>query len=388
MKQKIYSVFAAAALFLTTMLTPLTACAAGGLDFYTDYPGLSVRAGESQSITMYVENNTGNGLDADLSVVTMPEGWEGYFAGGGSQISSVHVQNGDYASVTFNLEIPDDAEEGNYTVELQAADSAGLSDMLTLHLDIQEIQYGQGSFSAEYPEQEGASGTSFSFNTTLINNSAADQSYSLSAQAPDGWQVSFKPSGESTQVASIEVTSASSQGLTVNVTPPENVEAGEYTIPLSAISASDSLSTELKINITGTYALDLSTPNGLLSFDAHANKESDVTLSVTNNSNVDLQNITMTSSAPSGWNVTFDTSTIDVLEAGSTVEISAHVTPGDSAMTGDYVTSFTASCAEVSDSAEFRVSVKTETIWGVVAILIILALICGVGAVFKKYGRR
>lgn len=388
MKKKIFSVFAVFTLLAAIILLPADAYAAGGLDFYTDYPGLSVKAGDSQNISMYISNETGSSMDASLSILSMPDGWEGYFSGNGSRISQVHVQNGSEASVSFNLQIPEDAQDGTYTVQLQAASDSGFSDVVNLTMDIQEIQYGQGSFDAEYPEQEGASGTTFSFNTTLINNSADAQSYSLSAQAPAGWQISFKPSGESTQVASIEVDSASSQGLTVTAVPPENVEAGEYTIPISAISAGDSLSTELKVTITGTYALELSTPSGLLSFDAHANKASDVTLTVTNNSNVELQNLTLASSAPSGWNVTFDTPSIDVLEAGSTLEVAAHVTPGSSAMTGDYVTSFTVSCSEVSDSADFRVSVKTETVWGIVAILIILALLAGVGAVFKKYGRR
>lgn len=388
MKRRIYSISAAFLLLFFTVLTSVPAFAAGGLEFYTDYPGVSVKAGDSQSISMYVSNTSGSGLDADLSIVSIPEGWEGYFSGNGSQVSRVHVENGAESTVTFNLEIPEDAGEGSYTVQLQAVSDTGLTDVTDLVFSIQEVQYGQGSFEAEYPEQEGASGTAFSFSTTLVNNGAADQSYSLAAQAPAGWQVSFQPSGESTQVASIEVAAASSQGLTVSVTPPENVEAGEYTIPVSAASASDTLETELAVTITGTYALDLSTPSGLLSFDAHANKESDVTLSITNNSNVDLQNITLTSSAPSGWTVTFDESSIDVLEAGATREITAHVTPGDSAMTGDYVTTMTASCSEVSDTAEFRVSVKTDTIWGIVAILIILALIAGVSAVFKKYGRR
>lgn len=375
-------------LLVTAIVSPLNVSAAGGLELYTDYPGMSVKAGDSQSISMYISNETGSNIDASLNIVSIPEGWTGYFSGNGSQISRVHIQNGSEAPVAFNLQIPDDAQEGSYTVQLQADSDSGFSDVQELTFDIQEIQYGQGSFEAEYPEQEGASGTTFSFNATLINNGASDQSYSLSAQAPAGWQVSFRPSGESTQVASIEVPSSTSQGLTVNVVPPENIEAGDYTIPLNAISAGDSLSTELKVTITGTYALELSAPNGLLSFDAHANKESDVTLTVTNNSNVDLQNLTLTSSAPSGWTVTFDTSSIDVLEAGASQEITAHMKPGSSAMTGDYVTSFTVSCSEISDSADFRVSVKTETIWGVVAILIIIALLAGVGAVFKKYGRR
>lgn len=388
MRRKIYSMSAALLLLFLTVFSSFPAFAAGGLELYTDYPGISVKAGDSQTISMNVSNSSGSSLDADLSILSMPEGWEGYFSGNGSQISRVHVENGAEAPVTFNLEIPEDAAEGDYTVQLQAASDTGLTDVTDLVFSIQEVQYGQGSFEAEYPEQEGASGTAFSFSTTLVNNSAADQSYSLAAQAPAGWQVSFQPSGETTQVASIEVAAASSQGLTVEVTPPENVEAGEYTIPVSAISANDTLETELKVTVTGTYALDLSTPSGLLSFDAHANRESDVTLSITNNSNVDLQNITLTSSAPTDWTVTFEESSIDVLEAGATQEITAHVTPGDSAMTGDYVTTVTASCSEVSDTAEFRVSVKTDTVWGIVAVLIILALIAGVGAVFKKYGRR
>lgn len=388
MKKKIFSVLAAFTLLVTAMVLPLHVSAAGGLELYTDYPGLSVKAGESQNISMYLSNETGSSMDASLSILSIPDGWDGYFSGNGSRISKVHIQNGEDAPVTFHLQIPEETEDGSYTVQLQAVSDAGFSDLLELTFDIQEISYGQGSLEAEYPEQEGASGTNFNFNATIINNSAADQSYSLSAQTPAGWQVSFKPSGESTQVASMEVPSVSSQGLTVTVVPPENVEAGEYTIPLSAISANDSLSTELKVTITGTYALELSTPSGLLSFDAHANKASDVTLTITNNSNVDLQNVNLTSSAPTDWTVTFDTPSIDVLKAGSTLEVAAHVTPGSSAMTGDYVTSFTAGCSEVSDSADFRVSVKTETIWGAVAILIILALIGGVGAVFKKYGRR
>ena len=388
MRNKIKYVLAALALVVLAAVSPMKAQAAGGLELYTDYPGISVKAGDSQTISMYVSNTSGSGLDADLSIVSIPDGWEGYFSGSGSQISRVHVENGAESTVTFNLEIPEDAAEGDYTVQLQATSDTELTDVTDLVLSIQEVQYGQGSFEAEYPEQEGASGTAFSFSTTLVNNSAADQSYSLSAQAPAGWQVSFQPSGESTQVASIEVAAASSEGLTVSVTPPENVEAGDYTIPISATSASDTLETELTVTITGTYALELSTPSGLLSFDAHANRESDVTLSITNNSNVDLQNITLTSSAPTDWTVTFDESSIEVLEAGATQEITAHVTPGDSAMTGDYVTTITASCSETSDTAEFRVSVKTDTIWGIVAIVIILALVAGVGAVFKKYGRR
>ena len=259
---------------------------------------------------------------------------------------------------------------------------------MTMELNITEQEYGQSSFTCEYPQQEGTSGTTFNFNTTLINNGADTQSYSLSAEAPAGWQVSFKPSGSSTQVASLDVDASVSQGMTVSVVPPANVEAGEYSIPVSAISAKENLKMDLQVHITGTYNLALSTPSGLLSLDAKANKASDVTLSVTNNSNVTLSNINLNSAAPTGWVVEFDTSAIETLEPGATAEVVAHITPSDDAMTGDYVTSITASTAETTSTADFRVSVKTSSLWGIAGVLIIVALAAGIGYVFRKYGRR
>ena len=278
--------------------------------------------------------------------------------------------------------------EAGYEVVLAAQGDNAASDTLTLYLDVDQLEVSQGDFSSEYPEQEGSADTSFSFNATLINNSAAEQSYSLSANAPDGWQVAFKPSGESTQVASLSLEPAVSQGLTITVTPPNNVEAGEYTIPCSAISADESLNMELLVKVTESYDITLSTPDGLLSFDTTAGKEKDLTLTVTNNSNVAVEHVNLTASAPTDWNVSFDTPTIDVVEAGATVEVSAHVTPSSEALTGDYVVTFTADASAVSDSAEFRVAVETSVLWGFAAILIIAALLAGIGYVFRKYGRR
>ena len=367
---------------------PATAQAAGGLDLYTDYPGMTAKAGDSLSFDLELDN-MGEACDASLLVQSLPEGWEGYISGGGGQISRIHVPKGTAsATATFQLEVPADAAEGSYQVVLAADAGGGVSDTLTLDLAVSELQVSQGDFSSEYPEQEGAAGTSFSFNATLVNNSGESRSYSLSAQTPSGWQASFKPSGESTQVASIELEPGASQGLTIAVTPPENVEAGEYTIPCSAISGSETLNMELSITVTEKYQMDLTTPDGLLSFSAQAGADSDVTLSITNNGNVALENVNLTSTAPTGWNVSFDTPIIEVVEAGSTVEVTAHVTPSEDALTGDYVLTMRASTSETSDSAEFRVSVETSMVWGVVAVVILAAVLGVIGWIFRKYGRR
>lgn len=363
--------------------------AAGGIEMSTAYPGLTINAGDKLSFNLDFANGTGSGQNAALSVVSTPDGWTGYFSGNDSQVNRVFLKDGDNDSAaTFELTVPDDAKTGTYNVLLKAATDAGLVSTLKLQLTIVTEELGTSTFTAQYPEQEGASGTAFSFSTTIVNNSSSEQSYSLSTNAPDGWQVTFTPSGESTKVASITVDSKKSQGLTVSVTPPDSVQAGDYKIDCAAVSASDKLSTELSVTISGTYDLQLTTPSGLLSADAYAKKEAAVTLNVVNKGNSALQNVNLTSSAPDGWTVRFDKSTIDTIEAGATVEVIAYITPGKDALTGDYVTSITAKNNDVSSEADLRVSVKTQTVWGVVGVLLIVVVCGGLLLIFRKFGRR
>lgn len=394
MRAKLVSASVAAAMLLSA--APVYAEEnTAGIDMSTAYPGIMVKAGETVNFDLDFTSLDGSGQDVALTVESLPEEWSGYFKSSSSEISKVHVpaSSGTAMEVQedladFSLSIPAEATEGVYTVELKADAGKGLTDLLEIEVTVSEEEGGESSFSSEYPQQQGAAGASFSFETTIVNNRGTNQTYALSAEAADGWQVTFTPSGESTNVTSIAVDAGSSQGMTVSVTPPTTIEKGEYTIPCTAVSANDTLKTDLSVEITGSYSVSLSTPDGRLSFDAYANKESSVTLSITNNGNVDLTNLNLTSSAPTDWDVSFSESTIDTLEAGATKEITATIKPTEDAITGDYVTSLSISNSETSSSADFRVSVKTSTTWGIAAIAIIAVLAAALGMIFKKYGRR
>ena len=61
--------------------------------------------------------------------------------------------------------------------------------------------------------------------------------------------------------------------------------------------------------------------------------------------------------------------------------------PAAAQESGNTVT-MTANASQVSDSAEFRVAVETSMVWGFVAVVVIVALLAGIGYVFRKYGRR
>lgn len=358
------------------------------IELSTKYPSMVIKAGDSYTFDLDVDNRSGMSQDVELSIEEIPENWTGSFSASSKQVSVVHVKHEEAnTDIDFALDVPTDAADGDYEIRLKAQ-GEGYADTMTLNLTVSAEQVGESSFEVEYPSQEGDADTDFSFAATLINNTLSTQSYSFAANAPSGWDVSFMPSGETTKVAALEVESRASQGVDVAVTPPANIEAGTYEINLSATSADEKLNLDLEIVITGSYDVSLSTPSGRLSFDAYANQETAVQLSITNSGNTELTNVNLTSSAPSSWNVRFSNETIELIEAGATIETTAYVTPGEEAMSGDYVTSLTVKNSDASASADFRVTVKTETKWGVTGIAVIVVLAAAIVIIMRKYGRR
>ncbi len=369
--------------------TPAFAGTPETFEISTPYSGLTVKAGDNLNFQISLANGYKTSCDASLSVAAIPDGWTGYFSAKNTKITSAHIapQTTD-SSVTFNLTIPVDAADGQYTVTLKADCGDGRSDSTDLTLNLNAEEVGSSSFKADYPSQEGDATTAFSFNATLINNMLSQQTYSFTANAPAGWKVAVKPGSDTTQIASIAVEPRATQALAVSVTPPEDVEAGKYDITVTATSASESLPIDLKVTITGNYKLRLNTPSGLLSYDAYAKRETPIVLTIDNTGNADLTNIALSSNMPEGWTARFDPSTIDLLKSGASVQATVYVTPGSDVIAGDYTFTLTARTSQASSAQDFRVTIKTPTTWGYVGIGIIAALAVCLGLIFRRFGRR
>ena len=361
--------------------------ASEGFNLYTDTPGIYVTAGDSVSFDLHLVGGNAAEKDVSLSVSSIPDGFGGYIKSGNYEVSRVHT-SGETSDIIASLQVtvPSEASEGVHEITLHAVSEDGYEDDLTVELTVSSLEAGESNFHVEDPDQEGVSGTSFTYATPIANHTLATQNYNFSSDAPAGWNVSF--TSDSKQVSSLEIESGSSAGVTITVTPPDQTDAGEYQIGCAATSAREQLSTTLNVTILGSYDMEVSTADERLSLDAYAKKESDVDLKITNNGNITLENISLSASAPAGWEVSFDSTSIDRLEAGASVDITAHITPGSDSLTGDYITVISASCDNQSDSAEFRITVKTQTGWGVFAVVIIIAVAAGLYYVMKKYGRR
>jgi uncharacterized membrane protein len=374
----------AAAVAVSSLFVTLPVNAAGGsVEMSTSYPGISTKPGQDVTFDLDFDNRAADGTSVELSSSGLPKGWSDEFTGGGRKISAVYVKSGEQnALVTYKVTIPDDTAKGTYNVTIRGNQSA-----LKLTFDVTDEETGDSGLTTDDTTQEGPTGTTFSYSVTLQNNSAADQTYALSAKTADGWSAVFKPADGSNDVASIDVAAHASATLNVKVTPPEKVAAGDYEIPISAVSSEQNLSATLKAKITGTYGVEVTTSDQTLSFNANAGHEKDVPVKIHNTGNIDLSAVALSVTAPDGWDASFDTGKIATIAAGDTADATLKVTPSKNAVSGDYALTVSASNDNTSSDASFRATVKTGTAWGIAGVVIIVAVIALLMGIIRKFGR-
>lgn len=233
---------------------------------------------------------------------------------------------------------------------------------------------------------EGHAASTFNYSADLRNRTAEAQTYALQGEVPRGWTITFRANGK--QVTSVDVEPNSTVNVTIEIKPAEQVEEGNYAIPVRAVSGSSSGELKLEAVITGTYKIELSTPSGLLSSDIVAGREKKIDLIVKNTGTSILSDVQLIHAAPVNWEVTFDPKQIESILAGRETVISATIKADKKAIPGDYLTNLEARTPEASSKASFRMSVKTPLLWGWIGVLVILAGIGTVLYLFRKYGRR
>jgi uncharacterized membrane protein len=370
--------------FASTALYAAPVTAAGNLAIFTSYPGITAQPGSSLSFPLTISGPSGY---VALRVASMPSGWTGQFFGNGMEIHEVIIPSNDTAQAELRVQIPQSEKDGNYNIKVEAAGDKGRA-YLTLDIKIKAGASGGDKLEVQYPSLSGPDTATYSFRATLYNNSGHGRFYSLGANAPEGWQVSFKPAYQQNQITSLSLEGGKTQDLDVDVQPPDGVKAGKYSITIAAVSGNEAVKTNLEVVITGTYRLNLTTPSGRLNADVIAGRKGAVTLQLENKGSADLQNINFSAQSPDNWSVTFEPASIDRLASGEKRQVTAFITPYGKAIAGDYALSITASTKETSTSADIRATVHTSTLWGLVGAAVVIGVILWVVWTFNKYGRR
>lgn len=368
------------------IVLPAVPASAAGISMFTKYAGIAVTPGESINYIVDVINNSNSIQTVSLQLVEQPKDWEVSLTSGGWSISQLSIKPQSEESFTMQIEVPLQVEKGRYTFMLRATDAAGGVSTLPITIEVTEQGTFKTELETEQPSMQGTADSKFEYKVTLRNRTADEQLYALSAAAPRGWSVQFEVSNQ--KVTSVKVDANATRDISVTIDPPEEIEAGTYTIPVTAQAGSFSAEEKLEVQITGTYQMELTTPTGRLSTDITAGREKMVELQLNNTGSTELIDIKLSQAAPVDWEVRFEPENISSLLPGESATAKAYIKASGKAIAGDYVVSLKAQTPEASDSADFRVTVETSALWGWIGVLIIALVVAGIYYLFRRYGRQ
>ena len=196
---------------------------------YTPYTKISVSPGASIDYSIDLINNTDQLTNANLSVSGLSSSWKHEMKSGGWSLSQLSVLPKEKKTFNLKVEVPLKVNKGNYHFVVYAGNAK-------LPLDVVVAQKGtyQTEFTTDQPNMQGNSKSTFTFSATLKNQTADQQLYALMANAPRGWNVVFKPNYK--QATSAQVEANSTQNVSIDITPPANVEA-TFAPELQALAA-------------------------------------------------------------------------------------------------------------------------------------------------------
>ncbi len=244
----------------------------------------------------------------------------------------------------------------------------------------------KSSFKTSLFNLESTGTEAFRYSATLQNGSGESRYYALNAKLPPGWFITFKTLGS--QITAVQVDPGKTQEVSIEIAASPYAKPHKYEIPVTAVSAKDTLRLNLEAVLKGSYGIQLTTPTGRLSENVTEGSVEQIICTIKNTGTLPLENVELTSQTPPKWEVTFEPSKIERIDPAGSIDVTAKIKVPDKTIAGDYVSTFTAKNQNTHSDTTFRITVKTSVLSGWFGIMVILLAIGLVYRLIKKYGRR
>ena len=246
---------------------------------------------------------------------------------------------------------------------------------------------------AQFPVLENTVGASFKFEVTVEYRIKERRTFELNLTLPPGWNGTPKSSTPENAISAFEPEPQNmSEKLIVEVWPVGNLpEPGEYTFTFEIASGDLQSSIDLKAVVVEPvlrYDLSMFIPTERTGIQAKAGEDNHISIMIMNSASGDLEDITLSSEKPEGWEVTFTPSSLDTLEPGLSQEVDVVIKPPSGTEAGDYPVILKATSEKSDSDLELRVAVPTSTAWGGIGIGIAAGVIAGLIIWFRRLGKR
>jgi uncharacterized membrane protein len=359
-----------------------------GVFLTTKYPALTVKAGETTTIDLSVRNFHLPPQMLTLSVPQTASGWKAAILGGGQPVGAVEVAPDSEERLQLRVVPPSGVGHGNYTFTVEAKNDQ-YDEKLPITVMIGEELPAKLKMTTNFPNLRGTPTTSFKYKVTINNDSGHDATVNLSADAPKNFQVNFTEAYGSQQLTSIPIEAGKSKDVEASLTFPHQTPAGDYKLTLEAKTKAASASLPVSLTLVGQPRLSVSGEGGRLSGQAYAGQPSELTVVLRNDGSEAARDVEVSATTPEGWKSSFDPKKIAQIPASGTQNVKVTFTPSDKAIAGDYQTTIRANAAGgLSESANFRITVLTSTLWGAIGIAIIAVALLVVVFAVARFGRR
>lgn len=361
------------------------AVASNPLTLFTSYPGEVVGLGESADLSLTLQASSVP-QTVQIEMKQLPEGWTATFQGGGHIVNSVYVEPGKDATVSLRLDQPANVKPGTYNFDVLATGQNTQVD-LPIQLTVKSKLPPKLSMTTQLPTLQGSPSTTFRYNVSLKNEGDEDLNVTMSANAPSDFQVTYSLSGQ--EVTSFPLPANQTKQISVEAKPVSSISAGNYPITIDAQGGDAQANLALTAQVTGQSQLTVTSPDGNLSGQANAGKTSAINVVLRNTGSAPALGVQLSASPPSGWDVTFSPQQVAEIPPGQQVEVTANIQPTDKAVAGDYMVTVKAQPSDgSSQSADFRITVLTSTLWGIVGIALIAVALGVVALAVVRFGRR
>jgi len=262
------------------------------VEITSPYREITIEQGQSFSVPIVIYNKGEDSEDLILRAI-LPEGWNGTFrtADTAAKVNSISLAAGSSRTLTFEATPMRISSSGSYIfmLEIYSTDGAVTS---SYNLKVNIVRSAQPILSCQIPLKVTQPGGLARFQIKLVNPTSLTQVFKILVKdLPSGWDAKVKTAdGESASM--VNIVGGSSVALIVEVSVPNSVNNGLYSVILAVESSDFSESTTLYVDVQSPpVEIDLRAIPPYL--DAYSGSEAQFKVQVLNSGGQDeLLNIT------------------------------------------------------------------------------------------------